>query len=298
MLPERPFKQGVYRRETTSAATWLICAIAGAFVLQFAADSSGMAASASLTGELSLSRQALASGRLWTPLTFWLLHSPENLFHVGVVLGGLFLLGRELIGCLGSQRFLGVFLGSLLAGAALWSLVNLRSGQALIGATAGLYGLMAVYALLFPNRQVGFLLFFFFPVTFRPKQLAAGLLVIDVLALLLVDVLDRPLPFTYAPSAHLGGMVAGWLYGRFFLEAAESLVPRRTGGRRGRAVSPALPGRSTDGPATARSCEPSRAEMRARVDRILDRINSHGFDALTPEERRILDEARDLLSRR
>ena len=35
----------------------------------------------------------------------------------------------------------------------------------------------------------------------------------------------------------------------------------------------------------------------AEVDRILDKINSHGFGALTEGEKRILDEAKDLLSR-
>jgi hypothetical protein len=34
------------------------------------------------------------------------------------------------------------------------------------------------------------------------------------------------------------------------------------------------------------------------VDRILDKINSGGFGSLSADERRILDEAKDLLSRR
>ena len=42
----------------------------------------------------------------------------------------------------------------------------------------------------------------------------------------------------------------------------------------------------------------NRENLRAEVDRILDKINSQGFGALTAEEKRILDEARDLLSRR
>jgi hypothetical protein len=33
------------------------------------------------------------------------------------------------------------------------------------------------------------------------------------------------------------------------------------------------------------------------VDRILDKINSDGFGALTEAEKRLLDEAKDLLSR-
>jgi uncharacterized protein YcgL (UPF0745 family) len=42
----------------------------------------------------------------------------------------------------------------------------------------------------------------------------------------------------------------------------------------------------------------NRDDLRAEVDRILDKINSQGFGALTAEEKRLLDEARDLLSRR
>ena len=42
----------------------------------------------------------------------------------------------------------------------------------------------------------------------------------------------------------------------------------------------------------------NRDDLRAEVDRILDKINSQGFGALTDEEKRVLDEARDLLSRR
>ncbi|HRG55943.1 MAG TPA: hypothetical protein PLG56_07890, partial [Lacunisphaera sp.] len=42
----------------------------------------------------------------------------------------------------------------------------------------------------------------------------------------------------------------------------------------------------------------SGSQLRAEVDRILDKINSQGFGALTPQEKRVLDEAKDLLSRK
>jgi hypothetical protein len=50
---------------------------------------------------------------------------------------------------------------------------------------------------------------------------------------------------------------------------------------------------------TKSAAGPTRAtgDLRAQVDLILDKINSQGFGALTPEEKRILDEAKDLLSR-
>jgi hypothetical protein len=41
----------------------------------------------------------------------------------------------------------------------------------------------------------------------------------------------------------------------------------------------------------------NRDDLRAEVDRILDKINSQGFGALTEEEKRKLDEAKDMLSR-
>jgi hypothetical protein len=47
----------------------------------------------------------------------------------------------------------------------------------------------------------------------------------------------------------------------------------------------------------ARLAPNARAGVRAEVDRILDKINSHGLGALTIAEKRVLDEAKDLLSR-
>ena len=41
-----------------------------------------------------------------------------------------------------------------------------------------------------------------------------------------------------------------------------------------------------------------KADLRAEVDRILDKINSQGFGSLTDEEKRCLDQAKDLLNRR
>jgi rhomboid family protein len=41
----------------------------------------------------------------------------------------------------------------------------------------------------------------------------------------------------------------------------------------------------------------SRREWREEVDRILDKINRQGFDALDAEERRTLDRARTLLKK-
>jgi hypothetical protein len=41
-----------------------------------------------------------------------------------------------------------------------------------------------------------------------------------------------------------------------------------------------------------------RGHLRAEVDRILDKINSQGFGSLSADEKRVLDEAKDLIGRR
>lgn len=294
-MPFNPARLGgSYRRESTSIVTWLICAIAGAFVIEFAADSSLLRSPGQLSTELAFSGEAVFTGRVWTPFTFWLLHDTANLFHVGAVLMGLMLLGPEIVRDVGSQRFLVVFFASLLAGATAWGLLNFQSEGSLIGATAGLYGLIAVFALLRPQRETGFLLFFLFPIRFRPKHLALALLTIESCAFVLIELFGRSLPFSYAPSSHLGGMLMGWACFRFWRQGGglPLSVPGSSARREPRARE-ALSSKAANDPGMN-----SRADIRREVDRILDKINSRGLDALSSEERRILDEAKDLLSRR
>ncbi len=290
--------RGDYQRETTSVVTWLLCAIAGAFFIQFAADSRWFAPLAGLTAELSLSIAGLATGRIWPLLTHWLLHRTDNLLHLGTVLAGLFLLRRELGRDLGAGRFVTVFGAGLLAGALVWCAVNWRTGGELMGSVAGLGCLVTVWALLRPRREIRFLLLFFFPVTIRPRPLLFSWLAIDSLAFLLVNVLGRDLPFAYAPAAHLGGMMAGWVYCRFIHESEgqfgrrSATMPRELAQVRSAASSP-LPS-----PDPASTPDRPREDLRIQVDRVLDKINSEGLGALTPAERSILEEAKALLSRR
>jgi hypothetical protein len=102
----------------------------------------------------------------------------------------------------------------------------------------------------------------------------------------------RPLPeFAIAHSAHLGGMAAGWVYFRFVHDARW-----RRGGRASHDLTHELATADDDADDSPEAA-PAR-DLRAEVDRILDKINSHGFGSLTPQEKRVLDEAKDSLSRR
>jgi membrane associated rhomboid family serine protease len=287
-----------YRRENTPVTTWLICGIVGAFLVQFLADLRPVTQGSDLAGNLALSIAGLESGRYWGPLTYWLLHSTSNLLHVSFVVAGVYFFGREVEARLGARHFVWIFGSGLLVGAITWSVVSWRYGGVLVGASAGVYALMMVYALLIPDREVG-ILFFFLPLKCLARQLALGLVLIDVIALLLIDVLARPFPFAYAPTAHLGGILAGWACYRLLPMRSRKLAQSSRSVVRSAPASisnsPVLPTSTTEPPTQP---GPAKSQLHAAVDRVLDKINSHGLGALTPEERRVLDQAKEFLSRR
>ena len=284
-----------YPRTTTSVLVWLMAAIIAGFVLQ------NVFLRWFGLGHLfdrlfALSPDALASGQVWTLLTYSFLHSPSNLLHIVGNLLGLYFLGRELETLMGSRRLLGFFAAAALAGGLLWTAVNWNTGGYVIGASAAVTGLLVIFACFYPNRPITFLLFFILPVTLKPKYVALGLLALDLCGFIFYEIMGALSPFGFAHSAHLGGMMAGWIYFRYIHEGNWRLPTKSVGIELPRWAQRKA---KTGHPApTYQVNVSSRSDLKAEVDRILDKINSHGFGALTPEEKRLLDEARDLLSRR
>lgn len=287
-----------YPRERTSVLTWLICSIVAGFVLQLAVGSAWLTGGRPVANEFILSIPGLQQNRFWVLLTHSFVHDPHYLFHIVVNLLGLYWLGRALLPVLGSRRFLGVYAGGIILGALWWSAVHWRLGGAYSGATAGVDALLVVYACFYPDQKLDFLLFFVFPVSVRPKYLALALAAADILGLFFYEIRGWtiPLDFAIGHSAHLGGMAVGWVYFRY-LHGWRWKAPAR---RRVPAVARWVPG-EPDRPEPALAAAPAGAgkpDLRAEVDRILDKINSHGFATLTAEEKRVLDAARETLSRR
>ena len=303
MLSDRPYMRGDYQREKTSGLTWLLSAMIAGFVLQVVLGSSWLSGAGDrLSNLMALTIPAFENGWLWTLFTHSFLHSTGFIFHIVGNCLVLYFLGRELIPMMGSRRFLGLFFVATVIGGLAWTAVHWRFGSGqLIGATAAMDALFIVFACFVPNKQMNFLLFFVFPLTIKPKHIAGFLAGLDVFVLLVYELPGAKLPFDMemASSAHLGGMLTGLLYHRFVHSAAwfnpedrpDVELPRWI--KRARKSAPAA--QAVD--VTATPAQNSRQDIRAEVDRILDKINSHGFSALSPEEKRVLDDAKDLLSR-
>lgn len=290
MLSDRQYMRDEYSRHSTSILTWILCALVAGFVVQnvFAVWISNY----DFARIFALTPYGVFHGFVWTFLTYVLLHgSPIHLLVNGL---GFYFLGRELLPLLGSRRFLSLCIASAAAGGLFWFGTHFRDGaMALVGASSMVVALLIVFAGFFAEREVTFLLFFVIPVTLKPKVIAWVVVGLDVFGYLFAELPRNGFDTGIAHSAHLGGMLAGWIYYRY--------IHASRGWDRASAIE--LPRWLRRSKPTTKSTRykvnvgQQSDDLRADVDRILDKINSQGFGALTEDEKRLLDRAKDMLSR-
>lgn len=295
MLYDRPYMRETSASTPRSMVFWIIGVMVAGFVFQQVMQvwfGSGL-----LWHYASLTVGGLRAGHAWTVLTYGLMH--DGLFHLLVNCLMLFFLGRFLETEIGGKRLLQLSLWGAIGGAAGWTAVNFSRDTTLIGASAVGMAFMTVFTCRQPRRPITLLLFFVLPITILPIWLLAILGGLDLFGLIFQELPGGPSSsVSIAHSAHLGGIAGGWLY--------HMLVLRRAGGGTAWASSteiekPRWFRKAQDTGLSKASYKVeirSADELRAEVDRILDKINSDGFGSLTAEEKARLDEARDLLSRR
>jgi len=301
MLSGRSYMRDDYPHRGRGVLVWLLSAIAAGFVLVAAFER--LFSSAVFTDWFELSFSGLQKWHVWQLVSYSFLHpvgyDPSSavlsVFLVGFNLMWLYVLGREMESLLGSKHFLWLYFGAVVLGASCWLAVNYHFGGVLLGAWPGIAACLTLYACLNPDQEIRVLLLFV-PVTIKPKYLVWSLVAVDSCCLAIWEIRGQPSPLGYAHSAHIGGMLAGYLYYR--------LVHQREWRNPDGHADIELPGwfrkaRKTSGvtPSKFKINLTSREHLRAEVDRILDKINSEGFNALTDEEKNLLDEARDQLSR-
>lgn len=282
-----------------NALTWILGINVGIFIIQCFEVATK---SYFLKDIFELSHENLSSGYIWTFATYSFLHSTAFMtsggflpWHIIGNMLGVFFIGRALIPVLGNTRFLQLYFASTILGGALWLLASIASGSGgVIGASGAALGLLMMFACLNPNQEIQILLWFVIPVRIKPKNLALIVLGLSIFAFLFLELLGSGNSRT-AHSAHLGGMLGGWLFYKYIYSANVDiglnfpswLKPRR---KNTKSASSRYKYRV--------DLNLSKPDLKREVDRILDKINSKGFGALSPEEKQTLDEARDILNRR
>ncbi len=291
MSSDRFYMSGEYQRPSTTMWVWLVSMISAAFILQLVLLSPKLGATALLVEKMVLTIGGIKGWQLWTLVTHSLLHDTGAPWHILFTVLGLVFFGRELEPFVGSQRFLALFAGSIVFSALCWCAVHWVSGGAYFGAGAALFAFLVVLSRINADREMSLL---FFPVSFRLQYFVWVVLALEVLALLFYEIPGARAPLGLVPSADLGGMLAGWFFFKFV----------HTGEGWDRAGTLTLPGwlrlkgrKRPEAPARGVSAQWRSGNLRADVDRILDKINSQGFGSLTEEEKKTLDDAKDLLSK-
>lgn len=215
--------------------------------------------------------------RPWGPLTYMFLHG--DLGHLAVNMLVLFFFGPRLEAKWGESEFLRFFLICGLGGAVL-SFVFLPS--TVIGASAATYGVMLAYAMNWPDQPI--YVFGIFPV---PAKYLVGFLALVAMLSAAGSVQGGS---SIAHFAHLGGLIAGYVYlkadfrTRSFVEGVRRKArPRRL------AIVPREEPRSNR-PTAGISSPREEARLYDEVDAVLDKISAEGMSALTEAELRLLDE--------
>jgi membrane associated rhomboid family serine protease len=276
-----------------SATVTLIIVLVAAFVLQHTAfrDHEGK--------YLALSLYGIKHGYLWQLLTFQFLHAGP--LHLILNCVTLWMFGREVEEALDKPRFLTLYFLSGAIGGLLQVLLSLfwpnQFGDGVVGASAGIFGVVAAFSMLAPNRMLTMMLFFIIPVPMKAKVLVFISMIVAVLGIAFPETFGKNI----AHGAHLGGILAGIAFMRYGGRLPERLwSPFQSQKRKReliRAVSIKVPkwpqGRSEN------SGELSQDEFISReVDPILDKISQHGIQSLTERERKILEAARNKMAKR
>jgi membrane associated rhomboid family serine protease len=276
-----------------SATVILVVLLVIAFILQQVVPGDFQA------NYLMLTLGGIKRGFVWQLLTFQFLHAgPLHLIFNGF---GLWMFGREVEEALGKMRFLALYFLSGAIGGLVQVLLSLLSpmlfGGGVLGASAGVFGVIAAYAMLGPNRMLTMLAFFVIPVTMRAKVLIWVSIGISIFGIALAKRTNDHV----AHAAHLGGILTGVLFMKFGLSLSDRLWRPLESRRRKRelirAVSIKIP-KWPQGPGETPGDVSQEEFISREVDPILDKISQHGIQSLTERERKILEAARNKMAKR
>ncbi|HYG24664.1 MAG TPA: rhomboid family intramembrane serine protease [Verrucomicrobiae bacterium] len=256
---------------------------------------------------LYLSPEGLAHGFVWQLLTFQFLHDPNNWLHIIFNSLGLFFIGRAVESMLGTRRFTHLYLLSGIAGGLLQMLLGVfvpsRFGGLVAGASAGLSGLIATFAMMnWSNRFTMFL--YFFPVPMTGRILLWISLGFAIFGLVMPS-------GNVAHAAHLGGLLLGVIWVKVgwhldyvvppwerWIAGLSRLSPWNRRERKRQLVRAAIIRNPNWTAMKNISAEiPEEEFISKEVDPILDKISAHGIQSLTDRERAILERARNKMAK-
>lgn len=205
-------------------------------------------------------------GMFWQPVSYMFLHG--GFIHLLFNMFVLWMFGGPLESVWGSKRFTTYYFICGIGAGVLNAAIMPNSPIPTVGASGAIYGLLLAFGMMFPEQMI--FLWFLFPI--RAKYF-----VIIIGGIELFTALSQP-NSPVAHFAHLGGMLFGFIYLKWHIIRGKThgWTSNRESRRKIRIV-------------WSRNEEMHR--LQKEVDELLDKINEHGIESLTPGEIRRLKEA-------
>lgn len=231
-------------------------------------------------GEFSI-QKGLYEFQIWRFITFQFLHAGFG--HLISNCIGLIVFGPHIERWMTSRAYLTFYLLCGIAGVLFYILLfyapffleGYHPSIGMVGASAGLFGILAAFYFVAPDARV--LLFFVIPMQMR--TLAIGYFMIETLAVVF--------------NWHNAGGSAGHLGGALFGLAVLKLPPLKDFViRLSQMGDKKAPQKRIRNAKVIRKDPRSPLELTKEVDRILDKISEQGIQSLTPREKETLNNAR------
>ena len=239
----------------------------------------------SILRSFGFSLESVMSGLVWTFFSYSFLH--EGPLHLLFNILGIHFISRNLEYSLARDSYIMLFLLSVLFGSITWLAFNLDGGF-LIGTSAFVMASLTRFCLMRPDNPITFLLFFVLPLSLKPRYLLLGVVGLELYGFIFSELQNTS---NIAHSAHLGGMIAGFIlstsFGKSIVLPKFSFKPSKTkSSNQKSAVS--VTDYSIDSEVTD--------DLEIQVDKILDKINEKGFGSLTDREKSLLEKAKSLFN--
>jgi len=208
--------------------------------------------------------------KIWQLFTYMFLHDNGSIWHIFFNMFILWMFGTELERNWGTKEFIKYYFLTGVGGG-IFGLV--LSGAPTVGASAAVYGVMIAYAISYPDRLI--YIYFLFPV--KVKYLMGFLTLLSFFSTV------GPSTDNVAHAAHLGGIVIGFVYLKFWFlyYKSRSFINKNVSGGSSGAGMSYHKGGATDN---------KKEYYRKQIDNLLDKINKVGYLNLSEEEKKLLDE--------
>ena len=296
MIEDRDYMREPPRRIIWSITTTLTVILVLVYALQCIND---VYLHTPVESWLALTPMCFEHGWVWQLITFQFLHF--SLWHLAGNLIVFWWVGHFMENILGKMRFLIALFGCGVVGGILQGLLivwfPMRFGFMVVGASAGVAGLFAMFALLEKESEVR--LYFVLPVRAINLLWAFGIIS------LFFTLVPTPREMGMAHAAHLGGMLAGIAWVKLGWHRDYVLLPWEDWLRRiqlwnslRRHRIQIIPNQAGKSPLWRSAADKPDEDLstdefvKSEVDPILDKISRHGIQSLTELERQILEKAR------